>query len=73
MVSSSDVQRLFLQVVFSRGILSYSHALVLWKKYMDAVKDIRASDRRDDSYICRAGPRSPRVSVSFLLFFPTFV
>ncbi|KAI6117685.1 Nse1 non-SMC component of SMC5-6 complex-domain-containing protein [Pisolithus croceorrhizus] len=54
MVSSSDVQRLFLQAVFSRGILSYSHALVLWKKCVDAVQaanpvlDVRASDRRED-------------------------
>ncbi|KAI6005524.1 Nse1 non-SMC component of SMC5-6 complex-domain-containing protein [Pisolithus albus] len=54
MVAASDVQRLFLQAVFSRGILSYSHALVLWKKCVDAVKaanpvlDVRASDRREE-------------------------
>lgn len=54
MVASSDVQRLFLQAVFSRGILSYSHALVLWKKCVDAVKaanpvlDVRASERREE-------------------------
>ncbi|KAI6045378.1 Nse1 non-SMC component of SMC5-6 complex-domain-containing protein [Pisolithus marmoratus] len=54
MVTSGDVQRLFLQAVFSRGILSYSHALVLWKSCVDAVKaahpalDVRASDRRDE-------------------------
>ncbi|KAI6150360.1 Nse1 non-SMC component of SMC5-6 complex-domain-containing protein [Pisolithus tinctorius] len=54
MVTSSDVQRLFLQAVFSRGILSYNHALVLWEKCVDAVKaanpalDVHASDRRQE-------------------------
>ncbi|KAH7915014.1 Nse1 non-SMC component of SMC5-6 complex-domain-containing protein [Hygrophoropsis aurantiaca] len=52
MVSSNDVQRLFLQAVFSRSILSYQHALLLWGKCIDAVKaadpslDIRSSDDR---------------------------
>ncbi|KAL4068033.1 Nse1 non-SMC component of SMC5-6 complex-domain-containing protein [Scleroderma yunnanense] len=52
MTSSNDIQRLFLQAVFSRGILSYKHALVLWAKCIDAVKaanptlDVRASDKR---------------------------
>jgi len=40
MVSSNDVQRLFLQAVFSRGILSYQHALVLWAKCVDAVRGV---------------------------------
>jgi len=38
MVSSADVQRLFLQAVFSRGILSENLAQVLWKKCIDTVK-----------------------------------
>ncbi|KAH7923864.1 hypothetical protein BV22DRAFT_1067934 [Leucogyrophana mollusca] len=52
MVSSNDVQRLFLQAVFSRSVLSYQHALVLWERCIDAVKaadpslDIRFSDDR---------------------------
>ncbi|KAF8557236.1 hypothetical protein OG21DRAFT_1505435 [Imleria badia] len=37
-VHSNDVQRLFLQAVFSRGILSFKHAQVLWGKCIDAVK-----------------------------------
>ncbi|KAG8217812.1 Nse1 non-SMC component of SMC5-6 complex-domain-containing protein [Butyriboletus roseoflavus] len=37
-IHSSDVQRLFLQAVFSRGILSFKHAQVLWEKCIDAVK-----------------------------------
>ncbi|KAG0705886.1 Nse1 non-SMC component of SMC5-6 complex-domain-containing protein [Suillus ampliporus] len=54
MVSSNDVQRLFLQGVFSRSILSFKHAQVLWEKCIDAVKaadptvDIRFSDKRED-------------------------
>ncbi|KAG6333126.1 hypothetical protein ID866_5966 [Astraeus odoratus] len=54
MSSSNDVQRLFLQAVFSRGILSHKHALVLWEKCIDAVKaadpalDIQFSNRRAD-------------------------
>lgn len=38
MVSSNDVQRLFLQGVFSRGILSFKHAQVLWEKCIEAIK-----------------------------------
>ena len=38
MVSSADVQRLFLQAVFSRGILSENLAQALWRKCIDAVK-----------------------------------
>ncbi|KAH0827088.1 Nse1 non-SMC component of SMC5-6 complex-domain-containing protein [Lanmaoa asiatica] len=37
-VNSNDVQRLFLQAVFSRGILSVKHAQILWAKCIDAVK-----------------------------------
>ncbi|KAG2041744.1 Nse1 non-SMC component of SMC5-6 complex-domain-containing protein [Suillus americanus] len=54
MVSANDVQRLFLQGVFSRSILSFKHAQVLWEKCIDAVKvanptlDIRFSDKRED-------------------------
>ncbi|KAF8844590.1 hypothetical protein BDN67DRAFT_943421 [Paxillus ammoniavirescens] len=54
MVSSNDVQRLFLQAVFSRGILSFKHAQVLWGKCIDAVKaanptlDVRFSDNREE-------------------------
>ncbi|KAG2367530.1 Nse1 non-SMC component of SMC5-6 complex-domain-containing protein [Suillus spraguei] len=54
MVSANDVQRLFLQGVFSRSILSFKHALVLWEKCIDTVKavnptlDIRFSDKRED-------------------------
>lgn len=54
MVSAHDVQRLFLQGVLSRSILSFKHAQVLWEKCIDAVKtanpalDIRFSDKRDD-------------------------
>lgn len=39
-VHSNDVQRLFLQAVFSRGILSVKHAQVLWEKCIDAVKGL---------------------------------
>ncbi|KAF9227549.1 hypothetical protein BS17DRAFT_805986 [Gyrodon lividus] len=52
MASSNDVQRLFLQAVFSRGILSFEHAQVLWEKCIDAVKaanptlDVRFSNNR---------------------------
>ncbi|KAG1768322.1 hypothetical protein EDD22DRAFT_977870 [Suillus occidentalis] len=45
----------FLQGVFSRSILSFKHAQVLWEKCIDAVKiaanptlDIRFSDKRED-------------------------
>lgn len=38
MVSANDVQRLFLQGVFSRSILSFKHAQVLWEKCIDTVK-----------------------------------
>ncbi|KAF8231304.1 hypothetical protein L208DRAFT_72990 [Tricholoma matsutake] len=38
MVSSADVQRLFLQGIFSRGILSERLAQALWRKCIDAVK-----------------------------------
>ncbi|KAF7969019.1 hypothetical protein HWV62_28628 [Athelia sp. TMB] len=38
MVSSNDVQRLFLQAVISRGMLSENLAMVIWAKCVDAVK-----------------------------------
>ncbi|KAJ3915764.1 Nse1 non-SMC component of SMC5-6 complex-domain-containing protein [Lentinula edodes] len=38
MVHAGDVQRLFLQAIFSRGILSENLAKVLWKKCVEAVK-----------------------------------
>ena len=38
MVSSNDVQRLFLQAVFSRGFLSEKLAMTLWTKCIEAVK-----------------------------------
>ncbi|TFK55006.1 hypothetical protein OE88DRAFT_1623283 [Heliocybe sulcata] len=38
MVSSNDVQRLFLQAVISRRVLSYTLAHVIWWKCIDAVK-----------------------------------
>ncbi|KAJ3763459.1 Nse1 non-SMC component of SMC5-6 complex-domain-containing protein [Lentinula raphanica] len=38
MVQSADVQKLFLQAIFSRGILSENLAKVLWKKSIEAVK-----------------------------------
>ena len=38
MVSSNDVQRLFLQALFSRGILSFKYAQVLWSRCINAVK-----------------------------------
>jgi len=38
MVSSKDVQRLFLQAVFSRGVISVKLAQALWAKSIEAVK-----------------------------------
>ena len=38
MVSSDDVQRLFLQAVFSRRVLSADLAKALWKQSVEAVK-----------------------------------
>jgi hypothetical protein len=38
MVSSNDVQRLFLQAIFSRGVLSEKLAMTLWTKCIEAVK-----------------------------------
>jgi len=38
MVSSADVERLFLQSVLSRGVMSFKLAQVLWEKCVDAVK-----------------------------------
>ncbi|KAF8163230.1 Nse1 non-SMC component of SMC5-6 complex-domain-containing protein [Crassisporium funariophilum] len=38
MVSASDVDRLFLQAVFSRGLLSTTLAQTLWEKSVNAVK-----------------------------------
>jgi len=37
MVSSSDVQRLYLQAILSRGLVSEALAKLLWKKCLDAV------------------------------------
>ncbi|KAN0076986.1 Nse1 non-SMC component of SMC5-6 complex domain containing protein [Tylopilus felleus] len=50
-VHSNDVQRLFLQAVFSRGILSFKHAQILREKCIDAVKaaDPTLSIAFDDS------------------------
>ncbi|EGN95424.1 hypothetical protein SERLA73DRAFT_60158 [Serpula lacrymans var. lacrymans S7.3] len=48
MVSSNDVQRLFLQAVFSRGVLSFKLAKILWEKCIDAVK--AADDTVDIEY-----------------------
>ncbi|EPQ58234.1 hypothetical protein GLOTRDRAFT_35587 [Gloeophyllum trabeum ATCC 11539] len=51
MVSSNDVQRLFLQAVISRRVLSYKLAHTVWLKCIDAVKETvqipvpRAEDR----------------------------
>lgn len=38
MVSSADVQRLFLQAILSRRILSQKLAAKIWEKCIDAVK-----------------------------------
>ncbi|KAJ3798711.1 Nse1 non-SMC component of SMC5-6 complex-domain-containing protein [Lentinula aff. detonsa] len=38
MVQAGDVRKLFLQAVFSRGVLSENLAKVLWKKCIEAVK-----------------------------------
>jgi hypothetical protein len=38
MVSSNDVQRLFLQAIFSRGFLSEKLAMTLWTKCVETVK-----------------------------------
>lgn len=38
MVSSNDVQRLFLQSILSRGFLSEKLAMTLWTKSIEAVK-----------------------------------
>jgi hypothetical protein len=38
MVSSDDVQRLFLQAIFSRGILTENLTQALWKRCIAAVK-----------------------------------
>ncbi|KAJ4488115.1 Nse1 non-SMC component of SMC5-6 complex-domain-containing protein [Lentinula aciculospora] len=40
MAQASDVQRLFLQAILSRGVLSESLAQVLWKKCVEAVKGV---------------------------------
>ncbi|KAF8078023.1 hypothetical protein FPV67DRAFT_1557445 [Lyophyllum atratum] len=40
MVSSADVQRLFLQAIFSRGVLSEKLAQTLWEKSVAAVKGV---------------------------------
>ncbi|KAF8136697.1 Nse1 non-SMC component of SMC5-6 complex-domain-containing protein [Boletus edulis] len=39
-VHSNNVQHLFLQAVFSRGILSFKHAQLLWKKCIDVVNKV---------------------------------
>jgi hypothetical protein len=39
-VSAADVDRLFLQAVLSRGLLSGSLAQTLWEKSIDAVNGI---------------------------------
>ena len=36
-ISAADVDRLFLQAVFSRGIMSKQLALVLWEKSVQVV------------------------------------
>jgi hypothetical protein len=36
-VSSSDVQRLYLQAILSRGLVSEALAKLLWKKCIEAV------------------------------------
>ena len=38
MVSSNDVQRLFLQATLSRRVMTREVALKLWEKCVDAVK-----------------------------------
>ncbi|KAI0375014.1 hypothetical protein BV20DRAFT_961260 [Pilatotrama ljubarskyi] len=40
MVSSADVQRLFLQAILSRRILSQQLAAKIWEKCIDAVKEV---------------------------------
>ncbi|KAI0636855.1 Nse1 non-SMC component of SMC5-6 complex-domain-containing protein [Trametes polyzona] len=40
MVSSADVQRLFLQAILSRRILSQKLAAKIWEKCIDAVKEV---------------------------------
>lgn len=45
-VSKNDVQRLFLQAVFSRGVLSEKLAMVIWAKCKDAVRGKRLILRR---------------------------
>ena len=41
MVNSSDVQRLYLQAILSRGLVSEALAKLLWKKCLDAVSGTR--------------------------------
>ena len=40
-VSAADVDRLFLQAVLSRGLLSATLAQSLWEKSIDAVNGIK--------------------------------
>ncbi|KAI0647162.1 Nse1 non-SMC component of SMC5-6 complex-domain-containing protein [Trametes meyenii] len=42
-VSSADVQRLFLQAILSRRILSQRLAAKIWEKCIDAVKEVNAT------------------------------
>ena len=58
MVSSNDVQRLFLQAVFSRRILSQKLASKIWEKCIDAVRSMRfgRSSLVCSRLICRRVP-----------------
>lgn len=40
MVSASDVDRLFLQAVLSRGVMSSKLAQLLWEKSIEAVNGV---------------------------------
>ena len=42
-VSAADVDRLFLQAILSRGVLSTKLAQALWEKSIDAVNGIKKS------------------------------
>lgn len=41
MINTSDVQRLYLQAILSRGLVSEPLAKLLWKKCIDAVSGMR--------------------------------
>ncbi|THH33872.1 hypothetical protein EUX98_g234 [Antrodiella citrinella] len=73
MVSSNDVQRLFLQAIFSRRIVSQKLAVKLWEKCVDAVKasddtlEIPFSDTREawDAWVVKINAALDPIDLEF--------